>query len=149
MRGRLLLAVALALAVTGCSGSGPAGHHAEVLDITLATRAADLRVAPQRFQDVPATTERTIVLLDVTIANGSSRAVWADDCHGRALDANDKLVFEFTFGTVDPAGVYIAAHRSFVGRVEAVALTSPKAVRNATHVEAECAAWDWGDNPPE
>jgi hypothetical protein len=137
----LLTAVVL---LSACHGV----HHASILDVRLSVGVDSLRVAPRRLQDVPARRDRTIVQFHVTISNPVDRQLWANDCHARAYDDQEGLLYSFTFNPSLPAGAYIGPKGAFQGMVQASAPTSAKVAQGTARVMAECAAWDWGDSPP-
>jgi hypothetical protein len=90
------------------------------------------------------------VLIDVHIVNHSDRALWANDCHARAIDRNGRLLFEFVFTPDIPGGAYLQPHGRFsASDVQSLAPTTELIAAKTARVTAQCAAWDWGDSPPD
>ncbi len=149
LRPVLMAAVLSTACRQGAVHQGVSVRRASVLDVALGVQIYSLEVAPKRRQDVPADPHRVIVLLHVRITNPADRQVWANDCDARAYDDQNHFLYDFSFTPDIPAGAYIARTSAFQSVVEAGAPTSMKEAEKTSRVTAECAAWDWGNDPPE
>jgi hypothetical protein len=151
MRGSFLATVLILASMSACWEDPDSGvHRAAILDVHLDVHVSDVSVAPNRVQDDPKRPDRTWVLVDVDMRSPSGRQLWANDCHGQAFDSQGHLLFEFAFEVGFPAGQYMTPHARYAANsVQGLAPTSKKIVRETARATAGCAAWDWGDFPPE
>lgn len=118
----------------------------------LAVAVDSVRVAPAEMQPPSDHRVLTTITLHVAISNPAEREAWASECSADALDADGHLLSSFRFQPGGLGGAYLVPGGAFDGRVVTNARAPLKNVRGilrmTDHIEARCAALDWGDFPP-